>query len=143
LAIIVWYLEEFMKNLILIAVLAIPTFASASPYSSFLTCTSKTYTFVVIPKVETDVNMPYFEGVYFRGALVSYARTDGKSVQTLSTGQKVWSRNGAFRITIDAIADLNKDVRRQFTIQDADGETEKFPTEKGTCTGYLESNIPE
>jgi hypothetical protein len=41
------------------------------------------------------------------------------------------------------IADMNEDLRRPFTIEDDDGDTEKFPTETGTCTGYLGIDLPE
>lgn len=128
-----------MKVLLLATVLLAPLFSSASPSSKFLVCTSKTYTFVVIPKLEPEVSAPYFEGAYFHGSLVSYNRTNGEPSEARSSGQTVWSDNGGFIVTVDPVIDSDKDLRRSFIIEDADGETDTFPTEKGLCIGNLGS----
>jgi hypothetical protein len=131
-----------MKNKFFVVVLiATSCFANASDsVPQFLTCASKTYTFVVIPGAEEG---RFFEGAYFKGALVSYALTNGNSVQTLPDGKQVWRRNGGFVATVDTLEvppDVDPNIfdsRRPFKIEDADGDETRFPTETGTCSGSL------
>jgi hypothetical protein len=119
-------------------VLVSQRFAVAGPEPEFLICTSKTYSFVVVPQVSG-----FLEGAYFKGFLVSYAHTNGRPSDTLSNGKTIWKRNGGFVVTVDHLVippDVDPiafDGRRSFKIEDADGEEEKFPTEVGLCVGAL------